>query len=508
MKEVLLMMDSYAFYPRITFKQKEKYQTFIGLIFTFFSICLFIILISINIKKVFSRTHFNLISSLVDTNDILELKDIQLSFAILLNYEEFLPYNKSVITFELVQYFYEHDGKYNTTPIELFHCDEVSNSDYLSKSFDIPKDTLHNALCTEPNQKLYILPKAGTRSSIFSMLYLYIKKCNNSENSECIPEFYIDKNLPYFYLLVGYMTNNVDHYNYSNPIFKTPRYDAFFFSKDIQKDVNYYFQKNVYDSDDGLLFENKKNESYITFDRFFSEYNVKEENDIQYGSIQFFGNNYINYYQRNYIRIFDIVADVKSYVDIVYSVISIILFFVVRNMFYVNMIKCIYFNNDDLICKNINYIIYNEKENIKLNLRENVVPKKRKTNKPKTYVMGINKKNKQKFFNEKDEQSSKRKIRIKSKTVKLKKDEQKFNYKFYYYIFPLFLFKENKTINAYNKLYKEIINNISLENIYKYLYIDKGNIFQNLYKPNEKINNIDENYNEKYNENYNENNNI
>ena len=71
LKDVLLMMDSYFIYPRITFKQKEKYNTYIGLIFTIISICLFVILISINIKKVFSRTHFNLISSLIDTNEIL-----------------------------------------------------------------------------------------------------------------------------------------------------------------------------------------------------------------------------------------------------------------------------------------------------------------------------------------------------------------------------------------------------------------------------------------------------
>ena len=88
------MMDSYFIYPRITFRQKEKYNTYIGLIFTFISICLFVILIYINIKKVFSRTHFNLISSSIEINDILELKNFQLSFGLIKNYTDFIPIDK------------------------------------------------------------------------------------------------------------------------------------------------------------------------------------------------------------------------------------------------------------------------------------------------------------------------------------------------------------------------------------------------------------------------------
>ena len=126
-------------------------------------------------------------------------------------------------------------------------------------------------LCTQPNQTLYILPRAGTRSGIFSMLYLNIRKCNETDETCDTNSIYY--NLTDFFILLAYMNNNVNHYNYSNPIFQTPRFDAFFFTGDIIKEVNYYFQKNVYETDDGLLLENKKNESCITFDRFFSDYN-------------------------------------------------------------------------------------------------------------------------------------------------------------------------------------------------------------------------------------------
>ena len=485
-KEVLLMMDSYFIYPRITFKQKEKFNTFIGLIFTVISICLFIILISINLKKVFSHTHFNLISSLIDNNEVFELHNIQLSFGIIQDYTEFFPYNEQMIKFELIQYFYQPDGTFSNITIPLFHCDEVSTSDYLSKSYEIPKETLHKFMCTDPSQKLYILPKAGTRSSVFSMLYLYIRKCNKVlDNIECID---VDDIATSFYILLAFMNNNVNHHNYSNPIFHNPRFDAFYFSNDIQKEVNYYFQKNIYESDDGLLFENKKNESYITFDRFFSEYNMKNKGDILYGTIQFFGNNYINYFQREYIRIFDIIADVKSYVDIVYSFINIFLFFVVRNMFYVNMMQCIYFNNDGLTYKNlIKSINDKKKENNVLNLKENKSIGKRKINKPKSLI--VNKKKEKYILNENEEISSKRKIKKKSKTTKILKNEQKMNYKFYYYILPLFCFKTDKNIDIYNKFYEEIINNIGLENIYKNLYIDKEKIY-NSFKIKDNIENI------------------
>ena len=496
LKDILLLMDSYFIYPRITFKQKEKFNTFIGLIFTLISICLFIILISINIKKVFSRTHFNLISSLIESNDILELQNIQLTFGILKDYENFFPCEKNFINFQLIQFFYNHDGSYVPLPINLYHCDEVSNSDYLSQSFNISKNILHNVLCTDPNEKLYILPKAGTRSSVFSMLYLYIRKCNNElDNIECMPEALIDQMASSFYLLLAYMTNNVDHDNFTNPVFQIPRYDAFFFSKDIEKEVNYYFQKNVYETDDGLLFSNKKNESFISFDRFFSEYNIKNENNsINYGSIQFFGNNYINKYKRTYIRIFDIIADVKSYVDIVYSFINIFLFFIVRKMFYVDMIQSIYFNYDDLTYKNTIKIFKDKKkENTILNLRENLDDRKKKTSKPQTLKMNSKYKKNQNYFNEKDEQSSKRKIKIKSKPVKVKTNKQKFEYNYYYYILPLICFKTNKNIKLYNKLYDEIIKNIGLENIYKNLYIGKEIIYKNFMNSKDKIQNIEEN---------------
>lgn len=495
LKDVLLMMDSYFIYPRITFKQKEKYNTYIGLIFTIISICLFVILISINIKKVFSRTHFNLISSLIDTNDILELKNIQLSIGLLKNYTYFIPIDKQYIDFELIQYFYTSDFNFTFSKINLFNCNNVSNSDFIAESFDLPKEMMGIFLCTQPNQTLYILPRAGTRSSVFSMLYLNILKCNETDETCDTNSIYY--NLTDFFILLAYMNNNVNHYNYSNPIFQTPRFDAFFFTGDVIKEVNYYFQKNVYETDDGLLFENKKNESYITFDRFFSDYKLKnDENDINYGSIQFFGNNYINYYQRAYIRIFDIIADVKSYVDIVYSFINIFMFFIVRNMFYVNMMQCIYFNNDDFIYKNtIKYIYDKKNENIKLNLKENIFDNKRKKIKPKT--LNVNKKREQYNFNEKDEQSSQRKIKKKSKSVvNLKKTEQKLDYKFYYYICPLICFKTDKNIVIYNKLYDEIINNIGLENIYKNLYVDKEKIFKNFFKEKEKEKTKKQNFNE------------
>ena len=497
LKDVLLMMDSYFIYPRITFRQKEKYNTFIGLIFTFISICLFVILISINIKKVFSRTHFNLISSLIDTNEILELKNIQLSFGVIKNYTDFIPYNKSYIHFELIQYFYTSDFKFNISKIELFNCNNVSNSDFIAESFELPKEMMSIFLCTQPNQTLYILPRAGTRSSVFSMLYLNIRMCNEKVDKIVCDTNSIYYNLTDFFILLAYINNNVDHYNYRNPIFQTPRFDAFFFTGDIIKEVNYYFQKNIYETDDGLLLENKKNETYITFDRFFSDYKTKNvKNSYNYGSIQFFGNNYINFYQRTYIRIFDIIADVKSYVDIVYSFINIFLFFIVRNMFYVNMMQCIYFNNDGFINKNtIKYIDDKKNENIKLNLKENIFDNKRKKIKPKT--LNVNKKREKYNFNEKEEQSSQRKIKKRSKSVvNNKKNEQKLDYKFYYYICPLICFKTDKNITIYNKLYDEIKNNIGLENIYKNLYVDKEKIFKNFFKEKEKEKTKKQNFNE------------
>jgi hypothetical protein len=147
------------------------------------------------------------------------------------------------------------------TKIELETCQD---------SFFIGTDTAakKNVLCIRPNK--YNLTLAGQFADLtngYSQLSLIINKCVNSTNSKviCKSDKIIEDTVKVSYFGYTQQTNYLDHLNETNPFTSISKTVAFKVSTYINKSYLVTLKNIIYQTDIGLIFEDKKTQSDYIF---------------------------------------------------------------------------------------------------------------------------------------------------------------------------------------------------------------------------------------------------
>ena len=262
--------DIYGFSPKLFINGHSKEGTLFGLITTILTILIMLTIISYYFSKLFFYKDLTSIDStrVVNLNESVFLNKNSSFFAFALedpnNYEYYID---ETIYYPKISYRIGKKGEdgnfiYKSNILNYSKCD----SKYFHKDYKnlISNNTLSKMYCI-PNLNLEL--KGSFSDDYYSFITIRLYPCKNSTNSKkCQPQENINYYLNGTIFSLSYQNFNIDPKDYKYPI-KSKLGDFYTtVSTHYYKELYIHFKKFILKTDNGLIFENIKEENFSVFD--------------------------------------------------------------------------------------------------------------------------------------------------------------------------------------------------------------------------------------------------
>ena len=220
-------------------------------------------------------------------------------------------------------------------PIQLEKCslNHFNKHKELFGKFDF-----EHYLCPKIGQNLNFKGIYGDMIRGYDILEMHLIKCENSSYfNNCKSNNEIEEYLENSLVSLIYLTNSINHYNYSYPVIDFIRSESFFISLNHVKRYYYYFSKEKYISDNGLLKNNKKEIDLFQYKYTLMDFADKELQsfyspntliEINFSSVNFF-----TQYHRTYLKLHDVIGNFGGWTDIIFLIFNYISNYFAKKMF-------------------------------------------------------------------------------------------------------------------------------------------------------------------------------
>ena len=476
---ILNIIDIYSQQYFLHFNKKSQHRTTIGIIIGLTSIIIFIFLFLFYLIKVFERKTFSLTTeSLIESNVYVNLTNVPFGFVLINKKGEYILLDEKLFTLTII-YDDEINNKKISLPLEYCKKKEFIN--------EITNFT--NFLCINYNDYLYL--QGISANSVKSYIQLILRKCNSNKSliykdNECYEESIIEEELENSIFYMYYIENYLNNEDYNNPIKKRINYEKFSLTPYIQKNINYYFEDYNYQSDNGIIFSNIKSTNFFKYHDHTLDFNYIEDRSINpillKINFQIFETSYI--VKREYLKIPDIIGNLESYINAIYKIILYFYILIIKKIIYKDISNYLIIDEINNNYKKIK-IKKNEKDK-KFNNSNNDLSQKNilitnNENQNENLILSLYKLNNMKKINFKNINKNKRKDNQKLykkinniitifnniNKIKNKNMNNKIHFKFYYYIFPIFIFSKKKDLFKYFIMKNMICKYLSVEKIIK-----------------------------------------
>jgi len=471
---ILKNFDIYGYNFRLRYKREIEYSTYCGIIFSLISISIISIISISNISKMVNGTNFSVVTNYIYTyNNIeIDLSSYPLLFGLYKN-ETLIEYNPSYVSIKIDRNEHiplkDEKGNFklerNSYSIELEKCslNNLNEYNYLFNNSDLQ---YNKHFCLKSSQNLTIKGHYGDQINGFNTLKFHLIKCKNTSenNNHCKPSEEIDKYLTNTYVSIVYVSKSVDHFNTSNPIYSIINSDIFAIASKYIKRYYYFFSKEKYISDNGIIFNSNK--EYDLFQYHHTNFDlIEKETQSNYSEetlleINLTCMDLITEYTRNYIKI----QDVLSYIGGIYDIISIFFHYIsynfIKKSFIIKIGSTFITSDSKTIISSKNNSDTSNDNILKIHKRcsNSFIPKKNKMKNFETInvctLFNVNvKKNILDLFNIKDDDQ----IMIQNFE---KNKKRKFSFYLYYYIFPFYAlshFTRYKTYELYQNIFQKFL---------------------------------------------------
>ena len=362
------IIDIYSQQFPLRFKNKEKYFTSLGFIMGLISIIFCIFLSISELKDIFLRKNFGIISNKEYSQYAkVNLTNIPIFFALFGSNFQIQQINVDY----MINVIYEQQNSSGTfkEEINVTKCNyNELIKNYPSINSHIQKELLELLYCIDTSKEINIFGNIGNKE--ISSLSINLFKCiNTSVINTCSNSEDINNSLLNSYFFFGYLEQNIDNYNYRYPISYTLKYENIQLTTSILKKYYYYFSKVEFISDDGLLFESIRNFTFFNYDS--SSIDISIPNNIfsllnpQFGSLSFYTKNKITKIKRNYRKLSDGIANISAIINIIYFIINFIVSFFTKKILMIDIVNSSLFqNNPKTYSKSINQKFINNEINI------------------------------------------------------------------------------------------------------------------------------------------------
>jgi len=375
-------IDIYGSPFRLYYKKRSRYTSTLGIILSVLSI-LFLINFTLYhfIQLIMKKSFSIIISSDSKSSHTINLSNIPIMIGLLDSnsslYEMTQKYYNITVFIKTLTPINNSDAFINFKRLELEMCNEsiyVNKYPEMKKNYDLSK-----YLCIKPNQSIIINGRYGDSINEYNSLNIYFMICTDfkCQNVEIIEE--ANKLLYNSFLSIHYLYNNIDHYNYKNPLSKIFRNENFQISPIVFKKFLYYFTNMTYISDQGVFLTSQKQYSSFIFDHLYLDFVGRNNNNtkiiinqLEYSrilQISISCGDYPIIYKRDYLEITEIFSKIGGSIDFIFIVCNAITNYFSKKSLIVDI-------TDNLIYKkNINDYQNQQISNISKFVKQETLPK-------------------------------------------------------------------------------------------------------------------------------------
>jgi hypothetical protein len=337
---------------------KKKYKTFIGSVSGILSLILMIAISIYFVRDLFEKKPLSIVFN--EDNNQLPLNNLSnipfmvalgdLSSNVLdpeglywidakvMNYKRVNVNGTSKFTLELI-------------PIKLEKCNFSKH--FLDQSEIYKNFPVSNYQCIPPGKyNITLYGRYGDTLNGWSFLGFFLNKCNTKLGQKCLNDSYVDSTLANTALSIAYTSQSINHYNVTQPNQVKVDTTMFIMSSTLVKNYFHNLRQVIYETDYGILFEDRQKESFFTYFSQSVDVSLKAVGiptigpNIGYVVIK--NADAISFYNRNYIKIQAIMANIGGIIKAVMIFSKIITDFLTRKMIYLDIANHIFhFNFND-----------------------------------------------------------------------------------------------------------------------------------------------------------------
>ena len=460
----------------LSYKNEYFYTTYFGATLSMLCLIIIIGISSYEIKTLIDKSSFSIISNKYsDLNQIIDFSKIPLLFQLIDNAGEIIEINDKLYEFKAydMEWLVENDkkGKKNykviNTKLEIDYCDKVLNNSelkYLS-SFN-----LSQYACIKSNQNITSYGYFGDLNNGFKGFRIYLNKCNGK--NDCYNDSYIIQRLKNIKFTIAYLGLNINLLKMGG---KNMDYQMFSKACSISTNLlkKFYFPFSIgrFISLENIFYKKKEVINYIigntpTMDTDLDPSSTidNNRNTLAYFSFNFDGN--IEEINKEVKGFFDTISIIGNAFNIILTIIKVINNYYSNKILFVDIFKSIFFNEDN---KNINFNNYIQSPlNFSKNFNNKIIIFKKKNVMDLSDEIEINNNNIIKFNKnhqmsiDSDKSQSKRKI---SQLFINNHDDITSKKLFFFYLFPIWILKKNKSFNNVCLIKDRICNYFSVERL-------------------------------------------
>ena len=523
MEDIIRYLDFYESNVTLAYKNSHTYKSIFGGILSILTFLSIIIITSIFSGSVFSKKNFKIIStSTINQFSSFDFSKLPLLIGLGDNEGTLMDIDERLFNIIVTEYHLtvskDKNGNrvisLNDKEFEYDNCEKYrgNKSYFLNNTFE--KFELSRFKCIKPGQNLTFFGKYKDSINGYRGVRIILDKCNNetlkskNKNITCYPKEKIENKLLNIKLNTYYTGFNIDHYSFNNN--HLLYIESGFYSRmssNLFKSYEISFTKNIYITDNSVLFNHRTRTEFITtngvrYDDFEREaLNFKNsqritENTI--GVVSFFLDDNEIQHDRSFESILDVFSSLGGIINLLTIIFGFVNKYITRRLKKIDLIKTFLFETNTL--KNSKYSGSSKINNIINNCYYNkVIPDKSNSN--NNLIINNSKMNlirnmkRRSFFNKNSVDNIERVIfkniirkgntSMNNKNnidINFNKNTNKFsiiseaelkekfkklgNKRICFYILPLFISKKCDKFNFIEELYLKVNLNLSLERLY------------------------------------------
>ena len=352
----LKKLDIYGYNFPLRYKSETSYSTSCGLFFSLVSIFLVCLIIISYIVKMFSHSSFSIVTNSIYREELAEinLKNFPFMYGIYRDGKiQYFDHSYVNVTLDRNVHIPIKDDNNHTIlkrisyPIILEKCNAIhfQNNFDLFKPYDYEK-----YLCPKIGQNLTFKGRYGDQVKGYDILEMHISKCNNeSFFNKCKSNEEIEKYVTDIYVSLIYLSNTINHENFSYPVVNFLQSAFFTVSIGNVKRYYYFFSKEKYISNNGIIMNDIKVIDFFQYKYTLTDFIHKETSNFYSKDtlieINFSCADIELEYERKYLRFNEVVGIIGGWIDLIGLIFSYISYFFSKKSFIIEMCNSLMSHN-------------------------------------------------------------------------------------------------------------------------------------------------------------------
>jgi hypothetical protein len=352
------MFDFFGPKPELKISERSKLITKYGILVGFLAILSIVVISSFLIEGFFSKDSLSVIYN-QDSKKAVKFDISDVPFVINLYGGNGIPFKDRDRLFNIMgvtttygNILNPKTNKYEMTGVDTFHkfenCDKEKHFGNYKEYFEKIPYVAESTCYVTGSSNLTMFGKFGDTLNGYSVLSIVISRCvngtltgQNTIRDNCLPLDTINSMLSTIFLTFNTLDYEIDHGNYLNPISFVMASERIQISTTTFKRQFYKLRDVEYKTDYGLMFADIKTENTYQLEQGDNNVDIRKEGFYpgSFANLSIIASSKNDKYFRSYSKLQKLLADLGGFINLVFTISKILIFFLTRKLYYLTIIN-------------------------------------------------------------------------------------------------------------------------------------------------------------------------